>query len=98
MTDATFRSKARVYKFKHPVYFPYPAIGFAKNQLKRVGVWEGLPKALRCKIKAAGWTGLTITRQDLDSIPDEVWARMANAFNIEWGYEEERVGNLDAVP
>ena len=88
MTDVTAsRSDCqRIYKFRQPLYIPFFAIGATRNKMKRAGVWEKLPHSIRHKARAAqdGWRTMVITRKDLDAIPDDVWARLAAAFDLEW--------------
>jgi hypothetical protein len=93
MTDVTVALRSdtnRIYKFRHPLYIPFFAIGATRDKMKRAGVWEKLPQALRQKARAAqdGWGAMVITRKDMDAIPDDVWARLARAFDLEWGYAE----------
>jgi hypothetical protein len=80
----------RIYKFRHPVAVPFFAIGMARDKMKRAGIWEKLPQRLRQKAKVAqeSWSAMIVTRQDMDSIPDDVWARLARTFDLEWGYAE----------
>ena len=93
MTDVTVALGSdtnRIYKFRHPLYIPFFAIGTTRDKMKRAGVWEKLPQAIRQKARAAqdGWRTMVITRKDMDAIPDDVWARLARAFDLEWGYAE----------
>ena len=67
----------RVYSFDLPVHIPFLAIGFVKQKFKKIGVWDNMPVHIKRKTKAAGWGGLTITKKDLDSLPDDVWLTMA---------------------
>lgn len=78
----------RIYAFDVPVHIPYLAIGFVKQKFKQIGVWDKMPVHIKRKTKAAGWGGLTITRKDLDSLPDDVWLTMARELKLEWRQPE----------
>lgn len=89
MTEITFAvstGTSRAYSFELPHKIPVLGVGFAMSKLKEIGVWEGLPRTLRVKIKSAreSWSCLKITKSDLDTIPDEVWQRIASEFNLKW--------------
>lgn len=44
-----------------------------------------VPAALRAKIEFAGpMTHVTLTKADLDSIPDAAWAHIASKLGLEW--------------
>jgi hypothetical protein len=74
----------RTYAFDLPYYIPVFGIGFAIGRLKKLGAWERLPRPLKVRIKGArsSWSGLKITRKDLDSIPDEVWTVIAADIDL----------------
>lgn len=78
----------RIYSFDLPVHIPFLAIGLVKRKFKQIGVWDGMPAHIKKKTKAAGWAGLTITRKDLDSLPDEIWLTMARELRLEWRHPE----------
>jgi len=90
MTEVTLapRCKARIYEFALPVHFPFFGIGMTIARFKQLGVWDKLPDALRRKTERAraGWSGLSLTQTDLDSIPDDVWKTIASAFGVGWRY------------
>jgi hypothetical protein len=88
MSDVAFNSSSsasRTYNFRLPVHVPCFGIGMVIAKLKRIGVWEELPPALRQKTRSAGsdWSGLRITQADLDSIPDDTWNVVASALRLE---------------
>jgi hypothetical protein len=87
-------SPRRIYSFDLPVHIPFLAIGFVKRKFKEIGVWDSMPVHLKRKTKAAGWGGLTITRKDLDSLPDEVWLTMARELKLEWRQPQPAVAPL----
>lgn len=64
---------ARKYDFKLPVHLTGFQCTFAPGVLKSKGLWEKMPKKLCDKITKAGWSGLDLNKNDLDSIPDDVW-------------------------
>ncbi len=87
MSDVAFNSSntaSRTYNFRLPVHIPCFGIGIAVARLKRTGVWDELPPALRQKaqLAAADWFGLKITKEDLDSIPDDAWNALASALRL----------------
>ena len=89
MTDITLSpcSKAnRIYHFGIPCRIPGIWIGMTIAKAKQLGVWEKLPRGLRQKAKSAqaSWSGLAITENDLDSIPDEDWKVIAARLNLKW--------------
>ena len=77
-------SGCRTYTFDLPYHVPGFGIGFAISRLKRMGVWEKLPQPLRQKTKTArgSWSGVKITKRDLDAIPDDVWAKIASELKL----------------
>jgi hypothetical protein len=78
----------RIYSFDLPVHIPFLAIGLVKKKFKQIGVWDSMPAHIKQKTKAAGWGGLTITKKDLDSLPDDVWLTMARELRLEWRQPE----------
>jgi hypothetical protein len=87
MSDVAFtscRTASRSYNFRLPVHLPCFGIGMVIAKLKQIGVWDELPPALRQKTKSAGtnWSGLKITKEDLDSIPDDIWNALASALHL----------------
>ncbi len=87
MSDNKFAAR-RIYSFELPIHIPFLGVGFVKQKFKQIGVWDKMPAQLKQKAKAAGWGGLTITRKDLDSLPDNVWLPMAREFKLEWRHSE----------
>lgn len=73
----------RTYSFDLPVHIPFLAIGLVKQKFKQIGVWDGMPAHIKQKTKTAGWGGVTITKKDLDSLPDDVWLPMARELGLE---------------
>ena len=89
MSDVTFAPGGRanrIYGFQLPCRVPGFGIGIVVKKLKHAGHWDGIPVALRHKAKQAkaSWTGMHITKADLDSIPDDVWQRIASDYNLDW--------------
>jgi len=87
MNESAFNSGCtapRSYNFQLPVHVPCFGIGMVIATLKRNGVWGDLPPALRKKTVQAstGWSGLKVTKEDLDSIPDETWNALASALRL----------------
>ncbi|MGE0037190.1 MAG: hypothetical protein AB7S93_16255 [Xanthobacteraceae bacterium] len=78
----------RIYSFDLPVHIPFFAIGAVKRKFKQIGVWDDMPARIKQKTTAAGWGGLTITKKDLDSLPDDVWLTIARALRLEWRQPE----------
>jgi hypothetical protein len=61
--------------------------GFAISKLKRIGVWEKMPPALKHKAKEArgAWTGcLKLTQKD--SVSDDAWETIAKELSVPWRY------------
>jgi hypothetical protein len=92
MTDVTLahRSRARrIYNFPLPARAPGFVLGMAIKRAKSLGLWDKLPDPLRRKIsKAKGtWSGCALTRDDLDSISDDLWEKMAAEMRLDWEYE-----------
>ena len=82
----TYCSPGRIYDFELPYHVPFLAIGFAVSKFKEIGVWDRFPPPIRKKTKAArsSWSGVTITKKDLDSLPDDVWLTLARELRLEW--------------
>ena len=85
-TATAIGSAGRIYSFDVPVKVPFFAIGLAISKFKQIGVWENMPAPIKKKTKKAraSWSGVTITKQDLDSLPDDIWLTMAREFRLEW--------------
>ena len=79
-------SANRIYGFDVPVKVPFLAIGLAISKFKQIGVWDKMPALIKQKTKKAkaSWSGVTITKVDLDSLPEDVWQTMAREFRLEW--------------
>jgi hypothetical protein len=76
----------RVYDLELPYRIPGFGVGFAIRKFKQIGVWDKLPAALRnkaCEAKGS-WSGLKLTRKDLDSVPDDAWRMIATEFGVRW--------------
>jgi hypothetical protein len=91
MTDITItppRGARRIYNFPLPARLPGFGIGMAIKRAKSLGIWEQFPDALRRKIKKAKgtWSGCALTRDDLDSISDGLWERLASEMRLDWEY------------
>jgi hypothetical protein len=87
MSEVAFNSDctpSRTYSFRLPVHVPFFGIGTVMARLKHIGVWDELPPPLRKKIKLASrdWSNLKVTKEDLDSIPDETWNALASALRL----------------
>lgn len=65
----------REYPFALPYTLESWALDLAVVELVRDHIWEALPGALQSKISEATVSKgtLVITKEDLDSIPDETW-------------------------
>ncbi len=67
---------------------PYEVPGIAKgmmvDQIKKAGVWDDLPKPLQERItrEAATWSPLKVTKEDLDSVPDKAWRKVAPMLGL----------------
>lgn len=50
-------------------------VGFAIQVIVQAGMWSRLPRAIALKINDAYSNGrdLTVTKADLDSLPDDAW-------------------------
>ena len=92
VTFAT-HSRYRVYDLDLPFRIPCLGVGFAISKFKQIGVWSKLPPALRAKAKDARstWSGLKLTRKDLDSVSDDVWEIIAAEFSVRWRYAAKPV-------
>ena len=68
----------RSYPFELPYHLGSFYLGMGISQLQEDGLWDRLPDAFRSKLSAAyeTWDGVDITREDCDSIPDDVWAKI----------------------
>jgi hypothetical protein len=95
MSLVTFaaHSRYRVYDLDLPFRIPCFGVGFAISKFKQIGVWSKLPPALRAKAKDARgtWSGLKLTRRDLDSVSDDVWEIIAAEFSVRWRYAAKPV-------
>jgi hypothetical protein len=78
----------RIYHFAMPFHIPGLWLGMAIAKVKQLGVWEKLPQEMRRKAKAAkaSWSGLAITKTDLDAIPDEDWEAIAATLKLKWEF------------
>jgi hypothetical protein len=78
----------RVYDLELPYRIPGFGVGFAIRKFKEIGVWDRLPAALKSKARDAkgSWSGLKLTRKDLDSVPDDAWRTIAAEFGVRWRY------------
>jgi hypothetical protein len=83
-------STGRIYGFDLPVKVPFLAIGLVVSKFKQIGVWDKMPAPIKQKTKKAkaSWSGVTITKTDLDSLPEEVWLTMARELRLEWRYAD----------
>lgn len=84
-TQAPQQPQARNYgTVQFPIQVPFVAAPAALQRAKDAGIWDKLPPQLRDKFTAAtqSWDGLSITRQDLDSIPDAEWRKVAPKFGL----------------
>ena len=83
---AEARSANRIYGFDMPVKVPFLAIGLAISKFKQIGVWDKMPAPIKQKTKKAkaGWSSVTITKADRDSLPEDVWLTMAREFGLKW--------------
>jgi hypothetical protein len=89
MTDVAIlppNPSKRVYHFDVPFHIPGLWIGAAIAKYKQLGIWERLPEYVRRKARAAKgtWSGLRITRKDLDAIPDHDWEIIARRLKLKW--------------
>lgn len=77
---------ARKYEFDLPYDVPFFGVGMAISELKEAGAWKDLPGSLRNKIECAqrSWAGVSITQEDCDLIPDEMWEKIAERLNLKW--------------
>jgi len=66
---------SRAYNFNLPLHLGEFYLAMATRDLAREKLWYKLPDAIRAKIDAANaaGNGITITKEDLDQIPDKVW-------------------------
>jgi hypothetical protein len=74
----------REYHFELPLNVPAWG-GFRRQLIDKIvsaGLWDELPVALIIRLSEAekNGTGITITKADLDSIPDAVWKRVEAAI------------------
>lgn len=69
---------------------PYEISGFMLavgwNQIATDSMFRRLPHHLQSKIALAHVRGesVTLTREDLDSIPDDVWVHIADKLGLSW--------------
>src|SRR4249919_550503 len=82
------RRAQRLYDVELPYHVSGFVVGIAISKFKQIGVWDKLPYALKDKAKAAkgSWSGFKITQNDLDSIPDDAWEKIAKAMGVTWRY------------
>jgi hypothetical protein len=80
----------RIYAFDLPVHVPFLAIGLVISKFKQIGVWDRMPPSIKHKTKEAkrSWSGVTITKKDLDSLPEDVWLTLARELRLEWKYAD----------
>src|SRR5258708_6218807 len=86
LAPAPLSSTRPVYAFDLPHHIPFFAIGMLIRKFKQIGIWDRMPQPIKQKTKAAksSWSGVTITKKDVDSLPDDVWLKMAREFRLEW--------------
>ena len=77
----------RVYDFALPVQLSGFQDFEAVEGLKGAGLWSQVPADLQDKLTAGdSWFGggVEVTKSDLDELPDDVWAWIAEKANLEW--------------
>jgi uncharacterized protein (TIGR02594 family) len=78
------------------IKLPYDVPPFAgsllKGEIEKAGVWDRLPKALQDKVTkgATTWGGWQITKQDLDSLPQDVWEKLGERLGGTPGKRSEQ--------
>jgi hypothetical protein len=76
----------RKYDIKLPYTVAAMFVPYAINRLQQAGYWKELPVELVNKIlsvQSAGGT-LELTQDDLDSIHDNLWKRLAFDLGVGW--------------
>lgn len=76
----------RRYDIQLPYHVPAMFVSVAIGRLQQAGYWNELPVKLINKIISAQSSGdaLELTQEDLDSIHDHLWKRMAFDLGIGW--------------
>lgn len=77
-------SLGRKYHFPLPYKLGRIKIPFAISTLKKEGVWDNIPRHLRRKMETAGWSGVRITKDDLDQLDDKTWSLIADKLGLKW--------------
>ena len=69
-------ARARRYDFDVPVVIGNFKAAFVPGYLKNDGLWDHIPKHIQDKFLNMGWSDVTITKEDLDSIDDQTWKKI----------------------
>lgn len=76
----------RRYDVELPLNVPGMLVGTYISQLQGMGIWNNLPGSLRRKAETAqaSWNSLSLTQEDLDSIPEHLWKEIAAKIGVGW--------------
>lgn len=76
----------RTYDFALPHTIPGMYVSIGIGQLQSAGHWDELPGALRTKLQDGSglFSSVVITKDDCDSIPDDLWKDIAAKLNLAW--------------
>lgn len=77
----------RIYDFTLPQHITGIQDSVGVSDLKSMGLWNKIPADLQAKLEAAdSWfsSGLDVKASDLNELPDDVWAFIADKLNLKW--------------
>jgi len=66
----------RDYDFNLPIHISYFQATMVPALLKSKGIWEDIPDSLQDKIYNTPWSGLDITREDLDCLDNRTYYKL----------------------
>jgi hypothetical protein len=77
----------RIYHFDLPHMISGVQDTFGVNELQSDGMWPKIPADVQRKMLAGeSWfgPGVSVTQADLDELPDDVLAYVANKLDLKW--------------
>jgi len=72
---------ARKYKFPLPITIGSFKANFVPGILKENNLWDHIPKDIQNKFMTHGWNDVVITKEELDEIDDQTWAKIKSAIS-----------------
>jgi hypothetical protein len=77
---------SRKYHFKLPYEVSGWAAAIAVTHLQQRELFYQLPRSLQDRLTYAAetWKTIKVTKEDLDELPDDLWARIAQELQLSW--------------